>query len=120
MLSEELSSFGIPITVMIMLIPFISAVTSGLAMGFVGPSFPIVISLLGENPSLALLLSTMTIAYGFGLMGMLISPVHVCLVVSNEYFETKLSSTLSQLIKPVLFVILCAIVFHFLFLYFPA
>ncbi len=118
-ISEELSSFGIPITVMAMLIPFVSAITSGLSLGFVGPSFPIIFSMLGPNPSLPQLLSTLVLAYGFGLMGVMLSPVHVCLIVSNEFFEAKLTPTLTRLLKPAFFVILYTIAFHFLISLFP-
>lgn len=114
-ISEELYTFGIPITIMIMLLPFISALTSGLAMGFVGPSFPIVISLLGENPAPSQLYSTLVLAYGFGLMGIMLSPVHVCQTVSNEYFETKLTQSLSLIFKPAIVVMLFSILFHLLF-----
>lgn len=98
---QELAILGIPVWTVIMVIPYISGMVTGLAIGFVGASFPIVISLLGKNPELGTLLSATVLAYGCGYMGMILSPVHICLVVTNEYFQTRLSQSLVSLLKPV-------------------
>jgi hypothetical protein len=45
------------------------------------------------------------LAYGAGFMGQMLSPVHVCLVVTNQYFKTSLLRSLVGLILPVLFVL---------------
>lgn len=98
---QELSTLGIPVWAVIMTVPFISGMVTGIAIGFVGASFPIVVSLLGENPELGVLLPATVLAYGFGYMGMILSPVHVCLVVTNEHFRTRLIHSLAALLKPV-------------------
>ncbi|NLW55910.1 MAG: DUF401 family protein [Firmicutes bacterium] len=114
-LSAELTAFGIPLLVMTMLLPFISGLTTGLSLAFVGASFPIVLSFLGPDPTLAQMLATLALSYGFGLMGIMLSPVHICLLVSNEYFEAKLSSSLRFLLKPAVVVISFALLFYVLF-----
>ena len=96
----------------VMIIPFISGLTTGIAIGFVGASFPIVINLLGTNPELNIVLAYTVLAYGFGYIGMILSPVHVCLLVTNEYFKTNLIQNIIQLIKPASVVLACAIVMH--------
>jgi len=110
----ELDAFGIPVVVMIMVIPFISALASGLAIGFVGASFPVIISLLGENPEFTTLLSTTALAYSFGYIGMLLSPVHICLIVTNEYFHTRLFQSLRRLLAPVSLVLIGGIMLYLL------
>ncbi|MDC7226103.1 MAG: DUF401 family protein [Spirochaetales bacterium] len=104
-LRGELAAAGIPAFLLIMLIPFISGVSTGIAIGTVGAAFPIVISLLGPDPDFALLASTTTLAYTFGHMGQILSPVHVCLLVSNEYFNVGLGQSLRGLIKPAIIVL---------------
>ena len=96
----ELDLWGIPVVAMIVLIPFVSGITSGLAIGFVGASFPIVMSLIGEDPSRGRLLSTTVLAFSSGYMGMMLSPVHICLIVTNEHFRTRLVHSLAGLIRP--------------------
>jgi hypothetical protein len=77
----------------------------GSTVGLVGASFPLALSLLGPEPALGRLLATTVLAYGFGFMGELLSPVHVCLVVSAEYFRTRLLHGLTSLIPPALLVL---------------
>ncbi len=97
---SELAGWHVPVVSVMMLIPFISGLSTGLAIGFVGASFPIVISLLGENPGLAELVPAVVLAFGFGYMGMILSPVHVCLIVTNEHFSTRLVHSIARLARP--------------------
>jgi uncharacterized protein len=109
-MKNELAILNIPVIALIIVIPFISGITTGMAIGFVGASFPIVISLIGTDPSAGLLFSTVVIAYGFGFMGMILSPVHVCLVVTNAHFKTKVGWSLAGLVPPMVFVVLYCLV----------
>ncbi|MBN2533137.1 MAG: DUF401 family protein [Spirochaetales bacterium] len=101
----ELNTLGIPLIAIVVIIPFIAGLASGLAIGFVGAAFPIVINIIGFEPQIGSYLSAILLAYGAGYMGMMLSPVHVCFIVTNEYFKTRLFKSLVGLIKPVLFVI---------------
>jgi len=111
----ELSSWGIPVFFIIMLLPFISGITTGIAVGFVGASFPIVMNLIGPDPAYGELLSTAVLAYGCGYMGMMLSPVHVCLIVTSEHFSTRILGSIRKLILPAL-VVLAGTVLLYLFL----
>ncbi|HBL35607.1 MAG TPA: hypothetical protein DDZ55_02235 [Firmicutes bacterium] len=100
---------------MVMLIPFVSALATGLAVGYIGASFPIIISLLGPSPSFAALLANLVLAQGFGMIGVMLSPVHVCHLVSNEYFETELSHSTRLLLAPSALVLLGSILLYLLY-----
>lgn len=114
---QELAILGIPVWAVIMVIPYISGMVTGLAIGFVGASFPIVVSLLGKNPELGTLLSATALAYGCGYMGMILSPVHICLVVTNEHFCTRLSQSLISLLKPVAAMLSGIVIYYFFVAY---
>jgi hypothetical protein len=105
LLRRELALLGIPDALLIAFLPFICGFTMGSTVGLVGASFPLALSLLGPEPALGRLLATTVLAYGFGFMGELLSPVHVCLVVSAEYFRTRLLHGLTSLIPPALLVL---------------
>ncbi|MBT3375992.1 MAG: DUF401 family protein [Lentisphaerae bacterium] len=109
---SELGQCGIPVMAIVMLLPFISGLASGLAIGFVGASFPIVVSLLGSDPTLCDMLATTALAYGFGQAGMMLSPVHVCLIVTNEHFATRLLHSLAGLLPPAFVVMVSAVLLH--------
>lgn len=97
---EELTGNNIPIIFIIMIIPFISGLSTGIAVGFVGASFPIVMNLLGTAPAQSEIMSYTVIAYSFGFAGMMLSPVHVCHIVTVEYFKTSLYKSMLSMIKP--------------------
>ncbi len=106
----ELADWGLPVLATAMVLPLVSGLVTGIAVGFVGASFPIVFSLLGAEPSLGRVLSVAVLAYGFGHIGMMFSPVHVCLVVSNQHFRTRLFHSLARLVAPGLVVLAAAAV----------
>lgn len=73
-----------------MILPFIVGVVSGITIAFVGATFPIVISLIQAMGQSHLMLPYMMLALASGFTGVLLSPLHLCLLLSNEYFETSL------------------------------
>ena len=109
---KELSQLGIPLVLIIMFIPFVTGFTTGIAIGFVGASFPIVFSLLGNDPTLSQLLAANVMAFGFGYMGMILSPVHVCLIVSNEHFKTRIAGSLKGLLPPAAIMLLFTVCYY--------
>jgi|WetSurMetagenome_2_1015567.scaffolds.fasta_scaffold00594_10 uncharacterized protein len=97
---DEFISTGIPIILVIALIPFISGAVTGVAFGFVGASFPIVFALLGASPPLHVACAATVFAYGCGYVGMILSPVHICFVVTNEYFKSRMFDTYRYIFAP--------------------
>lgn len=93
----ELAAYDIPPVAIIALLPLIAGLVTGIAVGFVGTSFPLVVTLLpaGHSP-----FPYAVLAYGFGYMGMMLSPVHLCLIVTKEYFAADLLAGYRYLWKP--------------------
>jgi len=111
----ELSAWGIPAAAIIAVLPLVSGLAMGLSVGFVGASFPIVLSLLGADVSFGQALSAWALAYGFGYMGMLLSPVHVCLVVTSKHFETPVLRNAAGMLPAAALVCVCTLALHLLF-----
>jgi len=105
---DELVRTGIPLISIVMVIPFLSGVVTGVAFGFVGASFPIVFALLGPHPSLAETAATTSFAYTFGYMGMMLSPMHACFVVTAEYFRTPIFGAYRYILGPAAVMVLTA------------
>mgnify|MGYP006277591511 CR=1 FL=1 len=105
---ENLNALNVPELLVVMIIPFISGMVTGLAVGFVGVSFPIVLPLIASGADTGQIMSTVVLAYGFGYVGMMLSPVHVCFVVTNEYFKTQMLRAYAKLWGPALGVLLGA------------
>ena len=111
---DEMADWGIPVIAITMLLPLIAGLATGLSIGFVGASFPIVMSLVGDSPDAGVRMATAVLAYGFGYVGQLLSPVHVCLVVTSEFFKTPVLGSAARLLKPVTVILSGALLMHFL------
>jgi integral membrane protein (TIGR00529 family) len=110
LMRDEFINVGIPLIAVIMLIPFISGMATGVAIGFVSASFPVVFALLGQNPTLGVTAATTAFAYTFGYMGMMLSPIHVCFVVTCGYFKTPLFENYRYIIGPIVIVLTASLI----------
>jgi len=84
-IAADLTALRVPPLVVIVALPAIAGLVTGLAIGFVGASMPIVLGIvaaMGEVP----LAPYVALAYGFGHLGMMLSPLHLCQILSNQYF----------------------------------
>ena len=108
---DELMANRIPVLLIIMIMPFVSGLITGIAIGFIGTSFPLVIPLFQVLPtydSLALA----AVAYTFGFMGMMLSPVHLCFLVSKDYYKAGLLKSYRYLALPTLTVLAATILLY--------
>jgi integral membrane protein (TIGR00529 family) len=106
---DELISYRIPVILLILIMPFLSGLILGIAIGFVGASFPLIIPLF-QTGNLMDYLTYAGLAYTFGYMGMMLSPVHLCFLVTKDYFKAGLLGSYRYLIKPALTVMSTAVV----------
>ena len=109
LMRDELIGAGIPLLAVIMVIPFIAGLVTGVAFGFVGASFPIVFALIGNDPGFGTLAAATACAYSFGYMGMMVSPMHVCFVVTGEYFKCSIYGAYRYLAGPVVLILIAAL-----------
>lgn len=97
---DEFMNLGVPFALLAVIIPFISGMVTGIAVAFVGASFPIIFALLGDHPPLHSLIATTSLAFVSGYLGEMLSPVHICFLVTKEYFKTSLRSSYRYLWGP--------------------
>lgn len=98
---DELMAFGIPVILVVIVMPFISGLITGIAVGFVGTSFPLIIPLFQTDQMLSYL-SLAALAYTFGFMGMMLSPVHLCFLVTKDFYKASFFSTYQVIFFPVI------------------
>ena len=101
-IGEELTELHVPVAAVVVILPLIAGMVTGLAVGFVGTSFPIVLGLVGAMPEAASIRPYLVLAYAFGHLGQMISPLHLCHVVSNRYFRTGFAPVYRQIWLPAL------------------
>ena len=115
---DEFVSAGIPVFLIIIMVPFISGLVTGIAFGFVGASFPIVFAIIGPDPATGVVAAATVLAYSSGYMGMMLSPLHVCFAVTCEYFGTRMVSVYRYLAGPSLLIFLTGLILAGLYLTF--
>jgi hypothetical protein len=101
---------GIPTFPILFLLPFATGVLTGITIGFVGSTFPLILSITG-NSSIA----AISFAFASGFLGVLLSPVHVCLILTREYFKADLWG-MYKMILPAGIIVFCAAIVQFLIL----
>jgi len=57
-------------------------------------------------------MSTLVLAYGFGHSGMMLSPIHLCLLVTRDYFRSSFSDVYRRIVPCVLAVLAYSIAAH--------
>ena len=93
------------------LIPFIIGILTGLTAAFVGITFPLLLPLICQSePNLTYVM----LAYVGGFTGVLLSPIHLCLIVTIQYFKANFKKIYRILLLPVAFVVLIAMVIVFI------
>jgi integral membrane protein (TIGR00529 family) len=98
--SQELIRWQIPLYPVTIILPFLVGMVAGITIAFVGTTFPILISLVQALGESHLMLPYMMLALASGFIGVLFSPLHLCLLLSNEYFETSLVDVYRYLLIP--------------------
>jgi hypothetical protein len=102
---------GAPLFVVIFTLPFVTGLLTGVAVAFVLVGFPLVagVVMAGGHADPA----ATTLAYAAGYAGIMLSPVHICLVLTREYFGASLGVVYRRLALPVAAVVGVAFVVYF-------
>ncbi len=100
---ETFVRLNIPLFFIFMAMPFILAVLTGINTAFVGLAFPILAGLAG-----GLTVKSVTLAYLSGMAGVMVSPVHLCLVLTLNYFKANTLDFYKMLIFPALSLLILA------------
>lgn len=92
------------------LLPLLAGMLTGVLVALVGISFPLLLTMLQQADLWAERLPWLTLALMFGNIGQMLSPVHVCLVVTCRFFNVGLGGTLRRLVLPCLILAATALV----------
>lgn len=109
---DELMAYRVPLILIVLILPFLSGLVTGIAIGFVGTSFPLVVPMFPAGSTLEYM-SYAALAFSFGYMGMMFSPVHLCLLVTKDYYRASLLKSYRQLALPALSVMVMVLALFF-------
>lgn len=104
---QSLSNFGISPVFAVCLVPFIVGILTGMSSAFVGISYPILFFFLSPN---GVNYGYVMLAYGSGFTGVMLSPVHLCLVLTKDYFKASFRRVYLLILPAGLFLLASAII----------
>ena len=91
---------GLPAGVILFALPFLVGLLTGLTVGFVGATFPIITAMMGGHADPG----AFTFAFASGFAGVMLSPTHLCLLLTIQYFKADMAGTYRLLYLQVLLV----------------
>ncbi len=103
---KVISPHGLTAYVILGAVPFIIGLLTGVNQAFVAIAFPLLVPIIGSGrPDMALL----AFAYVSGFVGILLSPAHLCLALTADYFKAGLRDVYKILVGPTVVVFLAAL-----------
>jgi len=110
--SSELIRWKIPLFTIAIILPMLVGMVCGITIAFVGTTFPILISLIVSTGQGDSMLAYMMLGIVSGFVGVLFSPLHMCLMLSNQYFKTTLAKVYRYLLPPCFGLLVTACVYY--------
>jgi integral membrane protein (TIGR00529 family) len=79
-----LEGAGVPLLVVAFVVPLVVGFVTALETAFVGLTFPLLLAITGTVD-----LKLLAFAYASGFAGVMLSPLHLCMIFTREYFQTE-------------------------------
>ncbi len=95
-LVTDMQLIGLPPVFILAGLPFLMGLALGYAPAMVGIAFPLLISFIIEGGQIRS--GSLIIAFTSGVVGQLLSPAHLCLILSTEYFKASLAKVYRYLL----------------------
>jgi integral membrane protein (TIGR00529 family) len=108
---QELSRGSVPIALIIAFLPFLAGLVTGIAIGFAGAAFPIVVGFVSADVTLQPI-AALVLAFSMGYAGMMLSPVHLCFLLTVDYFSASFIKVYKYLFPCVLTVMIFGVVLY--------
>jgi len=108
---------GVALFAAAVFLPFLVGMVAGINVAFVGATFPLLIGLLISLGMEDRIIPYLILGSFSGFTGVMISPIHICFVLTCNYFETDLGRAWRRLVAPsICFGLSGALLFWFLLL----
>lgn len=102
---------GIPVWLLVVLLPGVVAYLTGSTSGSLGVTLPLLAVMIDFKVNIGLLV----LLYGASFFGYYLSPVHLCLILTAEYFKVNLKEVYSTLFWPTLAGIVMNVILYFIY-----
>jgi integral membrane protein (TIGR00529 family) len=108
---RELVQMGVPLVLIAVALPFLAGMVGGITIAFVGSALPILIPLIHSFGEAAFLPAYVMLILASGFTGVMLSPLHLCFLLSNEHFGVSMGSVYKYLWWPCAALIAASIIY---------
>lgn len=105
--SAAFATLGIPVYVIVFTIPMLAGLLTGLALPAFAIGFPIVLPLCGPDLVAS---GCGLLAFAGGFVGLLLSPVHLCLALTRTYFKAEWGGVYRRTVPAALLITMTAVI----------
>jgi integral membrane protein (TIGR00529 family) len=106
-LFDAITVFGVPLLLILLAVPILVGSISGTPTMGIGIVFPLLLPLIGDHN-----IFTTSIVYAGIIAGYLASPMHLCLVLTNNYYKSELKKVYKYLIPSVAILYISAVTYY--------
>lgn len=103
-------SFGLGPMMIAIIFPMLIGLLTGITLAGVTTAMPIVVSLAGPDNLLALGM----LSFAANVIGIMLSPTHLCIIMTVEHFCADFAKSMSKLFLPYALVLLFALAYYWL------
>jgi integral membrane protein (TIGR00529 family) len=109
--SSVFLSSGVPLWLIAIWVPFLIGLITGVTVAPIAIGFPVLIPLFQNDPYF---LNYMVLAFASGISGDLLSPFHLCLILTKDYFRADLKGVYRFVWVPTVSIMVAALLITFL------
>lgn len=103
-IAKTITGSGVPYLVVFISVPLFIGLITGISVGFVGSTFPLLLHLKETMPY------EISIAFVSGYIGVLASPLHLCLILTREYFKADMFGIYRKIIPACMVIFFIALI----------
>ncbi|OIQ52087.1 hypothetical protein BerOc1_00559 [Pseudodesulfovibrio hydrargyri] len=96
-------------------LPFLVGMVAGINVAFVGATFPLLLGVLSSLGMQDQTIPYIVLATFCGFTGVMISPIHICFILTCEYFQCDLGRTWRKVVAPCLIFMASGVALFFLY-----
>ena len=106
-LFNSVARLGIPLIVILIVVPLLIGAISGTPTMGIGMAFPLLLPLCGNAG-----VHVVSVVYTGIICGYLASPMHLCLILTNKYYKSELGRVYRYLVPSVIVLYIVSVAYH--------
>jgi integral membrane protein (TIGR00529 family) len=112
--SQELIQMHIPLVLIAVALPFLVGISGGIIIAFVGSTLPVLVPMIQSLGEAQFLPAYVMLILVSGATGVMLSPMHLCFLLTNEYFGVTMGSVYRHLCKPCILLVAAGMVYFWI------